>query len=125
MVRAGRLSERITFYRPEVRTYGGPYVRDGYMQPNYVDVPEMHTQVVENVITETFASVHELDFKNQMVAAQEDWMEALRFKIRYRPGLEIKNGDMLKWRGQIMEIVGNPSYKMHRREIEVVARWQG
>lgn len=109
MVRAGRLSERIEIVRTEIHTRD----ENGDLKPMYV------------TIVQTFAAVKEAEFSNDMIASQEDWKETLEFTIRYRPTLDIKNGDSVVWRGRKFEIISNPSVQMTRQEIKFLARWQG
>ncbi len=47
----------------------------------------------------TFAAVVEDRSTPQVIASQENTIDYVHFKLRYRPDLPVKNGDRLTWRG--------------------------
>lgn len=82
MITAGELRELIKFLSP-LRADNG----SGGFNTTYSEY------------LSTYAAVVEESSKPQIIAGQEDIINYVHFKIRYRPDVGIKNGDRLTWRG--------------------------
>lgn len=78
---AGELREKITFSRPKRISNGS-----GGFITNYVE------------FLNTYASVVEDRSNPQLIANQEDIVNYVHFKIRYRTDFPVKNADRLIWR---------------------------
>lgn len=81
-ITAGELREKLSFSNP-VRVSNG----SGGFTTTYVKY------------LDTFAAVVEDRSTPQVIASQENVIDYVHFKIRYRPDLPVKNGDRLTWRG--------------------------
>jgi len=82
MIKAGELREKLEFSRA-TRTPNG----SGGFTTEYVP------------FLNTFAAVVEERSNPQLIGSQENAVNYVHFKIRYRPDLPIKNADRLVWRG--------------------------
>lgn len=101
MISAGELREKIDFKRP-VRTQNNSGGFD----------------TVDNLFLSTYASVVEETSKPVLVANQENIVNYVHFKIRYRPNLFIKIGDKLEWRGFLYS-VNNIKVSKLRTQIDI------
>lgn len=82
MIRAGDLNQKINIKRPtSVQNASGG-----------------HSTSYASVI-DTFASVKEKRSNPDLIASQEGVSNLLEVMIRYRPVLDIRNGDVITWRG--------------------------
>lgn len=79
---AGELRERLSFSNP-VRISNG----SGGFTTTYVKY------------LDTFAKVVEERSNPQLIGSQENAVNYVHFKIRYRPDFPVKNADRLIWRG--------------------------
>lgn len=102
-ISAGELREKIKFQRP-IRTSNGS---GGF------------TTVYDDLLS-TFASVKEERSNAQLTANQEDIVNYVYFKIRYRPDFSVKNADRLVWR-DFNFIVNNIKVDTLRTQIEIYA----
>lgn len=82
MISAGELREKLVFSSP-VRVSNG----SGGFTTMYVEY------------LSTFASVVEERSNPQLIANQENIVNYVHFKIRYRPDFPVKNADRMTWRG--------------------------
>jgi len=82
MIRAGDLREKLIFSRP-TRTPNG----SGGFTSTYTS------------FLDTFAAVVEERSNPQLIANQENTVNYVHFKIRYRPDFPVLNADRMIWRG--------------------------
>jgi len=52
----------------------------------------------------TFAAVVEERSNPQLIASQENTVNQVHFKIRYRPDFPVKNADRMTWRGFVFTV---------------------
>jgi SPP1 family predicted phage head-tail adaptor len=52
----------------------------------------------------TFAAIVEERSNPQLIASQENTVNQVHFKIRYRPDFPVKNADRMTWRGFIFTV---------------------
>lgn len=103
-LRAGELREQIIISSP-VRTKN--------------DSGGSATVFAQKLVTR--AAVKELKSDPNLLASQEDIIQLVSFRIRYRPVIDILNGDQLTWRGN--EFTVNSIKVDHLRiEIEIICR---
>ncbi len=81
-ITAGELREKLNFSR-SVRVPNG----SGGFTTTY------------NSFLDTFAAIVEERSTPQVISSQENVIDYVHFKIRYRPDLPVKNADRLTWRG--------------------------
>lgn len=82
MILAGELREKLSFSRAErVSNGSGGFV------------------TTYEPFLNTFAAVVEERSNPQLIANQEDTVNQVHFKIRYRPDFPVKNADRITWRG--------------------------
>ena len=86
-IRAGELREKLEFSRP-TRTANG----SGGFTTDYVP------------FLNTFAAIVEERSNPQLIASQENTVNQVHFKIRYRPDFPVKNADRMTWRGFIFTV---------------------
>ena len=82
MIKAGELREKLSFSRV-MRVSNG----SGGFTTTYVS------------FSDTFAAVVEERSNPQLIASQENTVNQVHFKIRYRPDFPVKNADRMTWRG--------------------------
>jgi len=70
------------------------------------------------IFLNTFAAVVEERSNPQLIANQENTVNQVHFKIRYRPDFPVKNADRMSWRGFIFT-VNNILVKELRTEIHI------
>lgn len=102
MISAGKLREIIKIQRPERVSNGS----GGF------------DTVYNDLISRTYAQVVEQRSNPELVANQENIVNYVRFRIRYRPVIYIKNGDRLVWRG-FNFTVNNSKVDPMRTQIEI------
>lgn len=110
MVRAGRLREKVEILKEFSATFDG---ENG-----------METVTEYETLLHTYSEVTEIRFQDQLVASQSDWKQTLQFLIRYREGLIISNGDVIRWRGRQFEIISVEA-PIAVGDVRLLARWQG
>lgn len=98
---AGQLREKILIERPERTSIGG-----GGFDTTY------------QTILNTFAAVNEERSNGQLVANQDNIINYVHFKIRYRPDVFLSIGDRLTWRG-FTYIVNNIKVNYLRTQIDI------
>lgn len=81
-IQAGELREKLSFSNP-VRVSNG----SGGQTTTYTKY------------LDTFAKVVEERSNPQLIGSQENAVDYVHFKIRYRPDFPVKNADRLTWRG--------------------------
>jgi len=101
MILAGELREKIFFSSPTRISNGSGGFTTAYTK--YLD---------------TFAAVVEERSNPQLIANQENTVNQVHFKIRYRPDFPVKNADKLTWRGFDF-VVNNILVKELRTEIHI------
>jgi head-tail adaptor len=101
MIRAGELREKISIDRPIRTPLGG-----GASDATYMN------------LLNTFAMVVEERSDPEMIANQENIVNYVHFKIRYRPEIYIKLSDRLTWRGFYF-IVNNIKVSALRSQIDI------
>ena len=52
----------------------------------------------------TFAAIVEERSNPQLIASQENTVNSVHFKIRYRPDFPVKNADRMTWRGFVFTV---------------------
>ena len=82
MIKAGELREKISFSRA---------TRVGNGSGGFITTYES--------FLDTFATVVEERSNPQLIASQENTVNQVHFKIRYRPDFPVKNADRMTWRG--------------------------
>ena len=82
MIKAGELREKISFSR-STRTPNG----SGGFTTTYTS------------FLDTFAAIVEERSNPQLIASQENTVNQVHYKIRYRPDFPVKNADRMTWRG--------------------------
>ena len=87
MILAGELREKLNFSR-SVRVPNG----SGGFTTTY------------NSFLNTFAAIVEERSNPQLIASQENTVNQVHFKIRYRPDFPVKNADRMTWRGFIFTV---------------------
>lgn len=102
-ITAGELREKLAFSRA-VRTPNGS---GGYV-------------TTYPVFLNTFAAVVEERSNPQLIANQENIVNYVHFKIRYRPDLPVKNADRMTWRN-FNFTVNNIKVDPLRRQIDIYA----
>lgn len=103
MIQAGRLKDKVQFLR-SIQTPNGS--GGGTFAPGeYLD---------------TFAEVIELKSNPDQIAEGIKVNQLVKITIRYRPDLQIVNGDMVNWRGFSL-IVNNFVVDPRRTQIEIIA----
>lgn len=98
---AGELREKLSFYNP-VRVSNG----SGGQTTTY------------EKYLDTFAKVVEERSNPQLIGSQENAVNYVHFKIRYRPDFPVKNAYRLTWRGFIFT-VNNIQVDYLRTEINI------
>jgi len=99
-LKAGSLREKIIFKRP-VRASNG----SGGYDTSY------------NEILSTYASVEEISSDPSLIASQENISQVVKIYIRYRPIINVKNGDVVFWR-DFEFVVNNIKVDIFRTYIE-------
>lgn len=102
MVRAGELREKIQVSAPLRTPIGGG----------------SHDTTYPTVKLNTFAAVVEARSNPEMIANQENIVNYVHFKIRYRPEVFLNIGDRLTWRGFYF-IVNNIKVDYLRTQIDI------
>lgn len=87
MIQAGELREKLFFSSPTRVGNGSGGFTTTYTE--YLD---------------TFASVVEERSNPQLIGSQENTVNTVHFKIRYRPDFPVKNADRMTWRGFIFTV---------------------
>ena len=87
MILAGELREKLNFSR-SVRVPNG----SGGFVTTYTS------------FLNTFAAIVEERSNPQLIASQENTVNQVHFKIRYRPDFPVKNADRMTWRGFIFTV---------------------
>jgi len=87
MILAGELREKLSFSRV-TRTPNG----SGGFTSSYAS------------FLDTFAAIVEERSSPQSIANQENTVNQVHFKIRYRPDFPVKNADRMTWRGFIFTV---------------------
>lgn len=87
MIKAGELREKISFSRATRVSNGS-----GGFTTTYA------------TFLDTFAAVVEERSNPQLIASQENTVNQVHFKIRYRPDFPVKNSDRMTWRGFIFTV---------------------
>lgn len=87
MIRAGELREKLVFSSP-VRVSNG----SGGFTTTYTEY------------LDTFAAIVEERSNPQLIASQENTVNYVHFKIRYRPDFPVKNADRMTWRGFVFTV---------------------
>lgn len=87
MIKAGELREKLNFSRA-VRTLNG----SGGFTTTY------------DQYLNTFAAVVEERSSPQLIANQENTVNYVHFKIRYRPDFPVLNADRMTWRGFVFTV---------------------
>lgn len=101
MIKAGELREKLTFSRgTKVSNGSGGYTT------TYAS------------FLETFAAVVEERSNPQLIGSQENAVNYVHFKLRYRPDFPVKNADRITWRGFIFT-VNNIKVDPLRTKIEI------
>lgn len=101
MIRAGELREKLVFSRA-TRTPNG----SGSFTATYAP------------FLNTFAAVVEESSNPQLIANQENTVNYVHFKIRYRPDFPVKNADRMTWRDFIFT-VNNIKVDTLRTQIDI------
>lgn len=101
MILAGELREKLNFSRA-VRVPNG----SGGFTTTY------------NSFLDTFATIVEERSSPQLIASQENIVNYVHFKMRYRPDFPVLNADRMTWRGFIFT-VDNILVKELRTEIHI------
>lgn len=100
-IRAGELREKISIERPIRTAIGG-----GAYDTTYES------------LLDTFAAVTEERSNPLLVADQEQIVNYVHFKIRYRPDIFLNKGDRLTWRG-FHYIINNAKVDPLRTQIDI------
>lgn len=87
MITAGELREKLVFSHPTRVSNGS-----GGFTTTYTP------------FLDTFAAVVEERSNPQLIANQENIVNYVHFKIRYRPDLPVLNGDRMTWRGFVFTV---------------------
>lgn len=88
MIKAGELREKLAFSAP-VRVFNGS---GGF------------TTTYPTVYLNTFAAVVEERSNPQLIGSQENAVNYVHFKLRYRPDFPVKNADRMTWRGFVFTV---------------------
>lgn len=104
MIQAGKLREKINLASPtNVKNSSGGHAPT---PASYLD---------------SYAEVVEMKSDPELIASQENVAQLVKFRIRYRTDVVIKNGDYLTWRGQVF-IVNNIKVDPLRTSIEMIVK---
>lgn len=98
---AGELREKILVERPIRTSIGG-----GGFDTTY------------QTILNTYAAVHEQRSRGELIASQDNIINYVHFKIRYRPDIFLNISDRLTWRG-FTYIVNNIKVDYLRTQIDI------
>lgn len=101
MILAGELREKLTFSRPTRESNGS-----GGFTTTYTE------------FLSTFAAVVEERSNPQLIANQENTVNYVHFKIRYRPDFPVLNADKMTWRS-FEFIVNNIKVDPLRTQIDI------
>lgn len=101
MIKAGELREKVLIERPVRTELGG-----GAFETTYIS------------ILNTFAMVVEERSNPEMVANQENIINYVHFRIRYRPEIYIKIADRITWR-DFTFIINNIKVSSLRSQIDI------
>lgn len=101
MIKAGELREKLIFSRAE-------RVPNGSGGGDFVHTPFLNT----------FAAVVEERSNPQLIANQENIINYVHFKLRYRPVFPVKNADRITWRGFVFT-VNNIKIDTLRTQIDI------